>query len=116
MSAKKDIYWRAYLIYFGFAIALLVVLIKTISIQFEGGKPYFINTSGGNIKIPTRTVEREPRRGQEEQREPKRVSKDLQMKSSDSMEQASAQSTQPRFFHRVSYMLLWLLICPSKLY
>ena len=43
---------------------MLVVLIKTITIQFEDGVPYFINAADGNDKIPTRTVEREPRRGQ----------------------------------------------------
>lgn len=43
---------------------MLVVLFKTISIQFEGGTPYFINATDGNKKIPTRIVERQPRKGQ----------------------------------------------------
>lgn len=43
---------------------MLVVLFKTVSIQFEGGVPYFINTADGNKKIPTRIVERKPRKGQ----------------------------------------------------
>ncbi len=64
MSDKKDIYWRAYLIYFGFVILMLVVIVKTVSIQFEGGKPYFMASTDGNEVIPTRTVKREPRRGQ----------------------------------------------------
>lgn len=64
MSERKDIFWRAYLIYFGFVILMLVVFIKTISIQFEGGKPYFLASSDGNEKMPTRVVKRQPRRGQ----------------------------------------------------
>ena len=63
-SDKKDIFWRAYVIFFGFVIVMLVALIKTVSIQFEGGKPYFMSSSDGTERMPTRTVEREPRRGQ----------------------------------------------------
>ena len=63
-SNKKDISGRAYLIYFGFVIVMLVVLFKTISIQFEGGKPVFLTSTDGDAKIPTRTVKRTPRRGQ----------------------------------------------------
>ncbi|TNE77985.1 MAG: hypothetical protein EP333_00190, partial [Bacteroidetes bacterium] len=61
---KKDIIWRAYLVYFTFVVVMLVVIIKTVSIQFEGGKPYFLSSSDGNEKMPTRVVQREPRRGQ----------------------------------------------------
>lgn len=43
---------------------MLVVIFKTVSIQFEGGKPYFLSSSDGDHKIPTRTVQRIPRRGQ----------------------------------------------------
>ncbi|MBL4862112.1 MAG: transpeptidase family protein [Crocinitomicaceae bacterium] len=64
MSEKKDIYWRAYLIYFGFVVLMLVILIKTISIQFEGSAPMFMSSTEGDEKMPTRTVERAPRRGQ----------------------------------------------------
>jgi cell division protein FtsI (penicillin-binding protein 3) len=64
VSDKKDIYWRAYIVYFGVAILMLVVIIKTVSIQFDGGKPVFMSSSDGNEKMPTRTVERMPRRGQ----------------------------------------------------
>lgn len=63
-ESKKDILWRVYLIYFAFVVVMLVVLIKTISIQFEGGKPYFMSSSNGSERMPTRTVPREPRRGQ----------------------------------------------------
>jgi len=64
LNAKKDIFWRAYLIYFGFVVLMLIVLIKTISIQFEGGQPVFMSSTDGNVKMPTRTVKRSPRRGQ----------------------------------------------------
>ena len=64
MSSKKEVFWRAYLIYFGFVIVMLVALIKTITIQFEGGKPIFMTSTDGDAKMPTRTVKRTPRRGQ----------------------------------------------------
>ncbi|MFT5858331.1 MAG: cell division protein FtsI (penicillin-binding protein 3) [Flavobacteriaceae bacterium] len=64
MSEKKDIYWRAYLIYFAFVVLMLVVLIRVIAIQFEGGKPVYMSSVEGNEKMPTRTVSRKPRRGQ----------------------------------------------------
>ena len=63
MSEKKDIYWRAYLIYFGFVVLMLVVIFKTVSIQLEGGDSTFMS-SNGDERMPTRTVQREPRRGQ----------------------------------------------------
>ena len=61
MSEKKDIFWRAYLIYFGFVLLMLVVLFKTVSIQFEGGRNVFSSTEE---KMPIRTAERIPRKGQ----------------------------------------------------
>lgn len=64
MSNKKDILWRAYLIYFGFVVLMLVVLGKTLSIQFEGGESFFMASPDGIDKMPTRVVTREPRRGQ----------------------------------------------------
>jgi len=64
VSNKKDIYWRAYLVYFAFVTVMLLVLFKTVSIQFEGGHPVFMTRNDGNEKMPTRTVLREPRRGQ----------------------------------------------------
>ena len=61
---KKDIVWRAYLIYFGFVILMLIVVGKTAAIQFEGGQPIFLSSSNGTEKMPTRTVLKEPRRGE----------------------------------------------------
>ena len=61
---KKDIVWRAYLIYFGFVILMLIVVGKTAAIQFEGGEPIFLSSSNGTEKMPTRTVLKEPRRGE----------------------------------------------------
>ena len=64
MNDKKDIYWRAYLIYFGFVITLIIVLIKTISIQLNDSNPVFTTSTEENKKMPTRLVKRTPRRGQ----------------------------------------------------
>lgn len=64
MSEKKDIFWRAYLIYFGFVVILLVAFIKTVSIQLESAQPVFMASTNGDKKLPTRTVQRIPRRGQ----------------------------------------------------
>ncbi|AEA44194.1 penicillin-binding protein [Fluviicola taffensis] len=61
MSDKKDLMWRAYLVYIGFFIALIVVIVKTIMIQTEGSTSLFAATEE---KIPTRSVERYPRRGE----------------------------------------------------
>lgn len=61
MSEKKDILWRAYLVYFGFVVAMLVVVGKTISIQSEGVTNIFETPVE---KIPMRTVKRIPRRGE----------------------------------------------------
>jgi len=61
MNEKKDIFWRAYLIYFGFVLIMLVVLVKTISIQFEGRSNVFSSTKE---KMPIRSTQRIPRRGQ----------------------------------------------------
>ena len=52
------------MIYFGFVILMLVVLIKTITLQVEDAQPVFMTSSDGNEKMPTRTVKRAPRRGQ----------------------------------------------------
>lgn len=61
MSEKKDIFWRAYLIYFGFVLIMLVVLFKTVTIQFEGRSNVFASSEE---KMPVRTVKRIPRRGE----------------------------------------------------
>ena len=65
MSDRKDIFWRAYLVYFGFVAVMLLVLFKTMSLQFETEL-----NDGTNIlstpqeKLPTRTILRLPRRGE----------------------------------------------------
>lgn len=64
MNEKKDIYWRAYLIYFGFVVLMLVVIFKTVSIQLDGGNTTFMSSTSGEQKLPTRTGLRESRRGQ----------------------------------------------------
>ena len=61
MSGKKDLVWRAYLVYLGFFIALIVVIVKTIMIQTEGTASFFTNAKE---KIETRTAKRYPRRGE----------------------------------------------------
>lgn len=61
MSERKDIFWRAYLVYFGFVVIMLVVLFKTISIQFEGSSNLL---SPKEEKIPKRKIQRLPRRGE----------------------------------------------------
>jgi cell division protein FtsI (penicillin-binding protein 3) len=62
MNEKKDILWRAYLIYFGFVVIMLIVLFKTVSIQFEGRSNVF--SASTEEKMPIRTVKRVPRRGE----------------------------------------------------
>ena len=62
MKEKKDILWRTYLIYFGFITIMCIVVGRTMTIQSEGkdgdeGKD-------GSEKIPTRQIERIPRRGE----------------------------------------------------
>ena len=61
MSDKKDLMWRAYLVFIGFFIALIVVIVKTIMIQSEGSASLFTATKE---KIPTRAVKKYPRRGE----------------------------------------------------
>jgi len=61
VNEKKDILWRAYLVYFGFVVAMLVVVFKTVSIQAEGVTNVFESPVE---KIPTRIVKRHPRLGQ----------------------------------------------------
>ena len=57
---KNFLYYRAYLIYFGFVLIMLVVLYKTISLQFEGRKNIF---DAADETLPVRTVSRIPRMG-----------------------------------------------------
>jgi cell division protein FtsI (penicillin-binding protein 3) len=63
MKEKKDIMWRVYLIYFGFIGIMFTVIGRTMTIQAEGAGS---NIEGGDgmEKIPTRTVQRIPRRGE----------------------------------------------------
>lgn len=64
MKDNKDIYWRAYLIYFGFVVVMLIAVFKTFAIQFEGKNNVFSTNTGAKEKMPTRSVQRIPRRGQ----------------------------------------------------
>jgi cell division protein FtsI (penicillin-binding protein 3) len=61
VEEKKDILWRAVLIYFGFVACMIAVLFKTVKIQAEGRNAFFETSIE---KIPTRTVKRIPRRGE----------------------------------------------------
>ncbi|TNE54779.1 MAG: PASTA domain-containing protein [Bacteroidetes bacterium] len=60
---NKDILWKVYLIYIGFIVLVFVILGKTFTIQSEGVR-MVLSGSNGKEKIPTRTVERLPRRGE----------------------------------------------------
>lgn len=62
MSGKKDLIWRAYLVYLGFFIALIVVIVKIFMIQAEGQATFF--STEREEKIPTRLDDRFPRRGE----------------------------------------------------
>ena len=61
MKERKDIYWRAYLIYFGFSVVMLTVLFNTVSLQLESHSNVLDESEK---KIPTRVVSRMPRRGE----------------------------------------------------
>lgn len=62
MSKDKNfLYYRAYTIYFGFVGLMLLVLYKTVNLQLEGKNNVF---SSSDEKIPYRTVERIPRKGE----------------------------------------------------
>ncbi len=61
MKEKKDIIWRADIVYLGFFVALVVVVVKTALIQTEGSVSMF---SDAKEKIKTRTADRFPRRGE----------------------------------------------------
>lgn len=64
MNDKKSIYLRAYLIYFSFVAIMLVVVVKTVMLQFENKSEVFTTNDGVQEKMPTRTVKRIPRRGE----------------------------------------------------
>jgi cell division protein FtsI (penicillin-binding protein 3) len=61
MNEKKDIFWRAYLVYFGFVAIMIVVLVKTFTIQLEKRDNML---SSSEEKIPKRTILRMPHRGE----------------------------------------------------
>ncbi len=60
MKERKDIYWRAYLIYFGFLVIMLVVLFNTVSLQLETHSHVLDDPED---HTPTRLVQRKPRSG-----------------------------------------------------
>lgn len=64
MKDNKSIFFRAYLIYFGFVLIMAIVIGKTVMLQFEGRSEVFITNDGVEEKMPTRTVKRIPRRGE----------------------------------------------------
>jgi cell division protein FtsI (penicillin-binding protein 3) len=61
VAEKKDIIWRAYMVYFGFITLMLIVLFKTLSIQFGETRQFF---ASGDNTTTIRTVDRIPRRGE----------------------------------------------------
>lgn len=62
MSKEKNfLYFRAYTIYLGFIIIMIIVLYHTISLQIEGRSNVF---DSADKKIPVRTVKRVPRMGE----------------------------------------------------
>ncbi len=64
MQERKDIYWRAYLIYFGFVALMLLVFVQTVSLQWSDGANNQNLTEENQGKIPTRLIKRIPRRGE----------------------------------------------------
>jgi cell division protein FtsI (penicillin-binding protein 3) len=61
MTTRKDVFWKAYLIYFLFLVIMITVIVKTVMIQMEGRKDLFSST---DERLPIRKVERIPRRGE----------------------------------------------------
>jgi cell division protein FtsI (penicillin-binding protein 3) len=64
LKDRKDIYWRAYIIYFGFVVMMIIVFTNTVSLQLEGKSNVFAISKASENKIPTRVVKRSPRRGE----------------------------------------------------
>ncbi|MGJ8660776.1 MAG: penicillin-binding transpeptidase domain-containing protein [Bacteroidota bacterium] len=64
MKERKDIFWRAYIIYFGFVVLMIIVFTNTVSLQLEGKSNVFAISKASENKIPTRLVTRIPRRGE----------------------------------------------------
>lgn len=61
---RKDLFWRAYLIYFGFAALLLLVFFNTVSLQINDNAVSNELDGSDQERIPTRIVQRIPRRGE----------------------------------------------------
>ncbi len=61
MKERKDIFWRAWLVYAGFMGLMLVVIYNTLSLQMEEKDNVLDRPQS---KIPTRVVPRIPRRGE----------------------------------------------------
>ena len=57
---KSHVVFRAYLIYFGFVLIMLIVLYQIVRLQFNGDNT---ELGGGDSIIPVRTVARTPRMG-----------------------------------------------------
>jgi cell division protein FtsI (penicillin-binding protein 3) len=58
---RKHLYYRAYLIYFGFVLIMLAVLYSTLDLQLNGPGVAFETQEG---ELPTRVADRNPRMGQ----------------------------------------------------
>lgn len=58
---RKQLSYRAYLIYFGFVFVMALVLYSTIDLQFNGPGVAFETKKG---ELPTRVADRNPRMGQ----------------------------------------------------
>ncbi|MEY4287766.1 MAG: hypothetical protein RL511_1855 [Bacteroidota bacterium] len=58
---RKHLYYRAYLIYFGFVLIMLGVLYSTLDLQWNGPGVAFETKEG---ELPTRVADRNPRMGQ----------------------------------------------------
>lgn len=58
---RKYLYYRAYLIYFGFVLIMLGVLYSTLDLQWNGPGVAFETKEG---ELPTRVADRNPRMGQ----------------------------------------------------
>jgi len=64
VKENKIISFRVHLIYVGFILIMLLALGKTAALQLEGRSEIFTTNDGVQEKMPTRTVKREPRRGE----------------------------------------------------
>jgi cell division protein FtsI (penicillin-binding protein 3) len=58
---RKHLYYRAYLVYFGFVAIMILVLYSTLDLQFNGPGVAYATQKG---ELPTRVADRIPRMGQ----------------------------------------------------